>query len=244
MFKPEDKRKVILASETQGAIDTLIEQCQEGEIDYNVLEVLMKNARGATSAARRADKNYVPKYYIGLEVALTAYERMLEVGGTVDDVLCFAAEECEEDIELILGAKHRPFFYSRSVVEEAEKHPVQKAMVRGSHIDKKSLKASKTVSQQLRRLSVYVNLHNRITELEERVDDLQGRTIIQEATTNVQSKRLDLLDKLTGSGYDAKHTAQELYLLGYSNKQIAEVVKKNPKTIGRWIKEYKDEQGN
>jgi len=241
-FKPTDNRKVILASETQATIDALVEQCSQGNIPYSVLELATKEAKRAAVNHQKSTKDYKPKFYIGLELGLTAYKQMLEVGGGIEDVLVFAARECEEDIGQVLEAKNRTFYYSRAVVEAADKHPIQKNMVKSGHMDRVALKSSTSINQQLRRLRLYLDMHNRIVELESRVDKIEARAIVQEAKSTVQNKRLDSLDKLMGNKHSEKDTAIELSILGHSNKQISEIVQKHPKTISRWLKEYEVEQ--
>jgi hypothetical protein len=239
MFKPKDSRKVILASDTQEAIDDIINRCLGGEIPLKVLQLATQAAGKAVSTYERSGSNYEPKYYIGLEVGLAAYQRMLEVGGTVDDVLMFAAEECEEDVDEVLGAKHRKFFFGKRVVAELDDHPKQKQMVKNNTIDKKALKQSSTLSRQLNQLKVFKNIDDRLTRLESEVSELTQRAEVFEVTSHIQNKRLDVLDKLAGSGYDKLQTALELDALGYSHKQIASTVEKSISTIRRWIRESK-----
>ena len=243
MFKPEDDtKKIILTSEAQEVINNLITKCSDGDIPYNILQLATQQANKAAISHTTSQEGYEPKYYIGLEVALTAYQRMLEVGGTVDDVLIFAAEECKEDVETILGAKHRKFYYSSEVVGEADEHPTQKAMVKARNIDRKALKQANTISKQLRQLGVFRDIHFRLVALESEVSDLNARVVTTEATNTIQNKRLNELDKAVGTGYSDKHSVRDLNALGYSQKQIASIVNKNVSTIRRWLKEMENDK--
>lgn len=92
---------------------------------------------------------------------------------------------------------------------------------------KEAINNGKTPTQQIRTISKYITLSDRVDTLEEKVKEIDLRQVITEC-------RLDSLEYQISN--PQKQIAIKLKLEGNTNKDIAQTLGVNVKTVGRWLK--------
>lgn len=92
---------------------------------------------------------------------------------------------------------------------------------------KEAINNGKTPTQQIRTISKYISLSDRVDMLENKVKEIDLRQVITEC-------RLDSLEYQISN--PQKQIAIKLKLEGRTNKDIAKTLGVNVKTVGRWLK--------
>ena len=214
------------------------EAIHNGHLDIKDIKVLENNATQEYLSKVRSDPHHKPKQYLSLEMGLCAYIRILENGGTAQEALEYAAYVHDKPIEYIEDVKNRKFFYAKQVVDHADYHPIQKEMVKNNTIDKNALKSSSSANQQLRKLSMYKSVDDRLTSLEGTVTIHQDNIEDLETRLAVREQEIEQLKVVVGmDNLDPKEICGILKQKGISQKKIAEVTGKSLSTIKRWWRE-------
>lgn len=231
---PEEK-KIRFKAELEQYISEYI---HNGTLDMKDIKVLESNATQQYLLKKRSDPDHQPKEYLSLEIGLCAYIRILENGGTAQDALEYAAYVHDKPIEYIEDVKNRKFFYAKQVVNQADQHPVQKEMIKNNTIDRNALKSSSTANQQLRKLSMYKSVDDRLNNLEHTVSEHQENLEDLETRLAVREQEIEQLKSIVGmDSLDSIEICGILKQKGISQKKIAAVTGKSLSTIKRWWKE-------
>jgi len=106
---------------------------------------LSKQLNEMCKSAVKSKENYTPAEYMTFELGATAYQYILDNGGTPEEAFSYASEVCDKSMEYINKTKNKPYIHSSNIVESYKEHPKQKRMVRKGTIDTVSLKNSDTV---------------------------------------------------------------------------------------------------
>ena len=214
------------------------EYIHNGTLDMKDIKVLESNATQQYLLKKRSDPDHQPKEYLSFEIGLCAYIRILENGGTAQDALEYAAYVHDKPIEYIEDVKNRKFFYAKQVVNQADQHRVQNEMFKYNSIDRNALKSSSTANQQLRKLSMYKSVDDRLNNLEHTVSEHQENLEDLETRLAVREQEIEQLKSIVGmNSLDPIEICGILKQKGISQKKIAAVTGKSLSTIKRWWKE-------
>ena len=187
---------------------------------------------------KRASPEYLPKEYVGYKFALTAYEYILDNGGSREEALEHSRIIHEKTIEWINDVKNRPYFYTKRVVKTFDTHEEQKLMLSNGTMDKSALMQKQSINQQLGRLSRYKQISDTLEELKE--NDSQQKQAIGSLEDTVVSHEMDI-DRLKEvnqlSEMSPKDKAIKLKAKGYTQKSISKMVGKSERTVRNWWKD-------
>lgn len=202
---------------TPANIHRFIDQLQR----YNVLVV-------------KRDPDYVPKEYASKEFGMTAYTHVLDHGSEPMEAMLSSAREHGKDGEWVEDVKNRDYYYAAENVVDHDEHPVQKRMMRDGTMDRQSLKGSRSVNQQMRKLHQQRALQARLDSLEDSNDKLEGRVRdleIDKALKDLESQRTREILDFTVNPKDLAALMKER---GHSQKEVAKATEKGLRTVKRW----------
>lgn len=192
--------------------------------------------------------NYSPKDYVSFEEACTAYGYVLDNACPSEEALEVCRSEHDKDDNWLDDVKNRKFFYAKQVVASFDDHPVQKRMLKDGTMDKQALKGSGTINQQIRRLSqyratqekfdslqqAYDNLTKTILSLDIRMEDIKKRLRDVEIENIRQELIIRHMREMVDYQDDPKHLAKIMKERGCTQREVAEEVGKDVRTIKRW----------
>lgn len=147
---------------------------------------------------KRRRLNGDTKEYAGLEFGMTAYKYILDHGGKAEDAMAYALKVHNKTEDWLADVKNRDYYYSKQVVMDSDKHPEQKLMLENKTMDKQALKASRSVNQQVRRLSQYKSVSDILEGLKKTDERQQEEIDVLKATTSGQSGDIQKLKLVAG----------------------------------------------
>lgn len=161
-----------------------------------------------------------------------AYTHMLETNKGTEECLVHAATMYLKDIDSVLAEKSRNIgSMSRSVTNDHDDHPIQKDMIKRDKFNKRAVINSKNVLQLLNTLSSFRRAYTELLALEN--DKRNLRTDLDNALIDIEH----LKDTMDITELSPKDRALHLSDRGYTQKEIAEILDKNVRTIRRWLNE-------
>lgn len=138
-----------------------------------------------------------------------------------------------EDISKIRNKYHKPNILANKVVNMNINHPTLVAMVDSDSINITSLCKAKTPNSLVRQLAKGVIKHQRITKLEEKVEDLEAL----KCSEAIMRLEVDKLNQISGiEALSWREKALHLKSLGFCVNQVAIAVGKHRNTVGIYFK--------
>lgn len=185
-----------------------------------------------------SEDDYIPKERITKEIGYTAYIHILEEGSSAKEALLYAASIHGKDEDFIVSAKNLNHYPAREVFNQANNHKQQKLMRENDTLRVKTLTSANTANRQLKELEVNKRVSDQLEKLKA-VDELQQEQI---NTLKVSSDSLDIeldaMQQILGiQGMSEKGMASHLKSRCYTQKQIADHLGKDVRTIKRWWKD-------
>ena len=214
--------------------ESFIKRASAGELTREDIEGMYKQAIHYSNEYKRNREGFVPKQYAGRDYGRIAYNYILNNGGTAEEALIHAAREIGESEEWVTAVKHNPFFYTKDVIKQADKHPTQKRLLRNKMVDRVYLSSSDTVYKLVNRVSFGVALDKAFQGMDERItalEETKNEMTIELASLQYRVKHLEEIHDIPE---DPKALAQFMKEQGLSQKQVAEHLNNDVRTIRRW----------
>lgn len=214
------------------------ELIREGVVDIKDVYGLTDKMIAESVKRHRESDDYTPKEYVGLAFATTAYEYILDHGGSKEDAFEYAMEVHDKTEEWMRAVKNRKYYYAREVVNKHDNHPIQKAMLREDIMDRNALTTAGTINQQIGKLSKKRKLYDILNDLRNQVDEHERKIDLLTAKDVAKETYIKELREYTGlKDEDPKTMASQMKAMGCTQKTIAEVVGRTERTIRRWWSE-------
>lgn len=218
----------------------LLDKIQEYGLSIKQFKVLTKKAESKIRQEIINSPDYQPKEYWSLEMASLAYCVILETNSSADEAMNFTAEIFNKPSDWVDKTKNNPFYYVKKLVNLMESHPVQKRMKKIGVFDINSVKSARTINQQLRRVSRFRKLDEKINELSEKLEKTQKEIDALKISDEEKNIDIDFLYKNTNiAKASVEEKIKHLYERGFTMVQISERVSVSTKTISRIIKKSK-----
>ena len=170
--------------------------------------------------------------YLTWSIANEAYQIILEEHLGAKDALIKAAENHTDEVAAVLAEKSNPSKgMNKSILENHDRHPVQKDMVKRKKFNRQGIKNTKNVWQMLNLLSYFREAYKEALELEKVKEDVATlQTDVMLAQEEI--KRLQL--KTGNSAMTDREKAALLKNSGYNQVDIAKAIGVNKSTVSRW----------
>jgi len=122
-----------------------------------------------------------------------------------------------------------------------EDYPIVESIEEKGLSVKKAITNGKTPTQQIRNVSKYISLSDRVDSLERKVSEMEHKYDIEFSKVKeqqmIQENRLESIERdLTDYMNPKKISAIRMRMEGKLNVEIAEILDVHPKTITRWLK--------
>ena len=215
----------------------ILEKIKDYGLSIQQFKVLTKKAEDQIKKEMVNSDNYKPKEYWSLEMASFAYIAILENNLTANEAMLLAAEQFSKSKSWVEETKNNPFFYAKKLVDTMQNHPVQKRMNREGVFDIGVVKSAKTVNQQLRRVSRFKKLDQKLTELTEKLDKTEKEVQNLKMSDEEKSIDIDILYQnvnITKASVDEK--ILHLHKRGFTMVQIADKIGVSRQKVSRVIK--------
>tara|TARA_R110002153_G_scaffold243548_1_gene398913 strand:- start:864 stop:1625 length:762 start_codon:yes stop_codon:yes gene_type:complete len=177
-----------------------------------------------------------PTRYFTAEEQGFAYQSILEHGYTPEEAysllgVMYSIEEAI--VDEVRKRRHAPKML-QSIVRKYDEHTKQRKMKREGIMDKQALLRSSTPNDQLRRLSRYVKLHDRLLVLEGELGKVKKSSKVVEGRSMLQTKELGEVQEVLGM--TGKREDKVIYLksLGYSQKDVASMLDCSVRSVSRY----------
>lgn len=187
----------------------------------------------------QASFNGTTRETVPYEIGKTAYEYILESGGSAEEAFEYSVKIHSKSLEWLNEIKNHPYYHSAKVVREHDDHPQQKVMRSNGTMDRSALKSSETVNKQIRKLSRYKKVSDKLESLE--ANDIHQQAQLDKLDAEVAVSRSDIVelqDKLGAKGLSNKEKGEVLYRRGCTQKAVAEALNVSLPTVKRWWKDY------
>lgn len=173
------------------------------------------------------------------EIGMTAYTYVLENGGSAEEAFEYSVTMHSKSIEWLNEIKNHPYYHSAKVVKGHDEHPQQRQMMENGTMDRSALKGSETVNKQIRKLSRYKRVSDKLESLEESDKHQQAQIDKLDADLGVHTTEIAELKRLTGSkGLSNKEKGEVLYRRGCTQKAVADALGVGLRTVKRWWKDF------
>lgn len=218
---------------TQGYIDAILWDIAHGKMGRrNTERIKIAITKGCNQLVKDDSKRYLTK-----DEGRLAYSKVLQDDQTAQQALEQVADFYGKDRAWIDEVKNSNYFHSRTVTEEYDTHPIQKAMKKDGTFSVEIPK-SKTPNQQLRRLQGSKKLHNRLNELSEARDILEVKVEGLEAKVAINESNIDNTMLSIGlTPMSNKDKALKLKASGFKQTFVASYLGVDTRTVRRWWKE-------
>lgn len=226
------------------SLDEFYESLQNHVIDGDLTGddlILLSKVLSSYGRSLKADPN---KEYFSKEDGDFCYQGVLE-GKSYRDVLLDLSKALEKPDEWLKSVRNNSYMYSKETVNSFEEHPKQMEMNEQKTIDKIALKKSRSLVELIKRLEMYVTIHNRLQALDDKVNHLLDaensfNTEIedlkkQDLDKSLRIHRLETLAGVTEMG--DKDLCKKLFKMGVKQKVLSEKFDVSVRTIKRWVKE-------
>lgn len=206
-LKPKESEFTQLLS----VLENLAEPCTSNELE--VMEKALNRIKSEKRVKENPDRK--PKTFFSSSVGINAVSYIL-TGLRVEEALAKAAKEDGLTDKQVKEAKNLHYYYTKSVLSEYKKE-IEK-LARGKFIIKNHLNWCKTLPQLLKTLEQSVTLQKKQSEL-----------IAENKSFKLQLASVSIANETL------QEKAVRLKGLGYTNQQIADMIDKSTKTVGRYL---------
>ena len=209
---------------------------EDGNLDRRSLEMLHRTAIRYQNMKDRELRNGTFDY-ISVEFVTTAYRYILESGGEHTEALEYALFVHGKTKEWLEEAKVKQYIHGKAIVVGHDNHPEQKIMIKNGSMDRGDLMRTKSLVGQLKKLARQKKLSDKMesmaAELKQQEKDLE----------NIKAQQVFfqyMFEELERNKFVPKNSQKKLASSmkseGISQKDIAEHLEVNIKTIKRWWK--------
>lgn len=234
-MKLDDKQRQLLKDYT-----ILMEEgAKAGVIDMGFYHALTNIGRKKIIEQFKNNPNREKRDYISKAFVKTAYQYILDNGGTVDQALDYSIELLEKSRDWWDTLKNKEFYDSKEIMSDMQEHPKQKQMLKEGTMDKVVMNQSRSANQFLRRAAKCVGVSDIIAGIRYDLVNTSDQLMQVTAANVVNQHDIDGLYEYIGiPKKDKKFLAKVLRDKGFKNETIANTLDISISTLKRYLREF------
>lgn len=189
------------------------------------------------------------KEYVDITTGKLAYQYLLENDSNKDEAMEYAAKMEDKPEGWVKKVKHSPFQHSRDIMNEFKEHPMQVAITKSDLTDTKGLRKSNTWNKlmtgaETSKAIIMLQHEHKIMkqmlyEHSLQISALQQENIDTKDRVGSVEDELEDIRKILDTEEPKMQKGLKLRSLGYTQKQVAEILKVTTRSVKSWDKKAK-----
>lgn len=222
----------------------VLEKVASGEMDVRDTFKFKKMIEEAAKIGYSNREGWTPKQRADKEIGSLAYKYLLDNKSSATEAIEYSLEKKGYDWKWWEEVKSHTAYqkHSKAIVEEHKEHPLQQQMESNNVFVTPYMTSIDRIGTLMNKLEKAKNANERITTLEQIAKAQQQELEMVRAQSIANSLTLKSMEELNQlKKLEPKDLARELWKRKVKQKDAAEHVGVNVRTIRRWWTEFKNE---